>query len=230
MNVLLFGATGMIGHGTLNAALADKRVSRVLTVGRRATGRQHTKLSELTHADLFDYSAIEDQLAGFDTCLFCLGISSAGMSEPDYRRITYDLTLAAANALVTLNPKMTFVYVSGAGTNAQSRTMWARVKAETEAALTDLSFKAVYHARPGFIQPVGGARSRTTLYRVLYAITSPLYPLLKRLVPNAIIDSDNLGRALAEAGLAGAPQTVLEVADLRQLAERAAPHYPVPGA
>lgn len=225
MNVLLFGATGMIGHGTLMAALSDKRVSKVLTVGRRATGRTHPKLTELVHADFLDYSAIEDQLSGYDTCLFCLGISSAGMSEEAYRRITYDMTLAAAQTLVKLNPQMTFVYVSGAGTNIDSRTMWARVKGETEAALVDLPFKAAYNARPGFIQSVGEARSRTTLYRAIYAIVSPLYPLLKRLAPTAMIDSDELGRALVEAGLAGAPQSTLEVVDLQQLAAKAAKHH-----
>lgn len=221
MNVILFGATGMIGHGALNAALTDARVTRVLTVGRRPTGRTHPNLDECVAADLFDLSDQEETLAGFDACLFCLGVSSAGMEEEAYRRITYDLTLAVAQVLLRLNPDMTFVFVSGAGTNAGSRQMWARVKGETEEALSALPFGAVYHARPGFIQPVGGAVSRTTLYRAIYAVTSPLYPLLRRMAPNAMIDSDALGQALLEAGLAGAPKTTLEVPDLQALAKRA---------
>lgn len=214
----------MIGHGTLSAALADLRATRVLSVVRSPSGRQHDKLVELLHQDMMDLSPIADQLANVDACLFCLGVSSAGMSEADYRRITYDLTLSVATTLVGLNPAMTFVYVSGAGSNATSRQMWARVKGETENALLALPFGGVYNARPGFIQPVSGARSKTALYRALYAITAPLSPLLRRIAPNAVIDSDELGRALVEAGLVGAPESILEVPALRRLAERAEPH------
>ncbi|MEM8599077.1 MAG: NAD(P)H-binding protein [Bacteroidota bacterium] len=218
MTVLLFGATGMIGHGTLNAALADDRVTRVLSVVRRPSGRTHAKLTELVHADMMDLAPIADAIAEADACLFCLGISSAGQSEADYRRITYDLTLAVAKTLVARNPKMTFVYVSGAGSSAASRTMWARVKGEIENALLGQPFGAVYNARPGFIQPVGGATSRTTLYRVTYAILAPLTPLLRRLAPKSLLDSDELGRALVQAGLAGAPSPILEVPALQDLA------------
>ncbi|MEO0560317.1 MAG: NAD(P)H-binding protein [Bacteroidota bacterium] len=224
MTILLFGATGMIGHGTLNAALADDRVTRVVSVARRSTGRQHAKLVEVLHADMTDLSPIIDQLANVDACLFCLGVSSAGMNEADYRRITYDLTHSVATTLVGLNPEMTFVYVSGAGSNARSRQMWARVKGEIENALMALPFGGVYNARPGFIQPVGGARSKTALYRTLYAVMGPVASLIRRVAPNALIDSDELGAALVEAGLAGAPEQILEVSALRLLAERAAPH------
>ncbi|MEO0740496.1 MAG: NAD(P)H-binding protein [Bacteroidota bacterium] len=218
MTVLLFGATGMIGHGTLSAALADDRVTRVLSVVRRPSGRRHAKLNELVHADMMDLAPIADTLAEADACLFCLGISSAGMPEADYRRITYDLTLSVAQALVERNPAMTFVYVSGAGSNAASRTMWARVKGEIEQALQGLPFGAVYNARPGFIQPVGGATSRTTLYRVLYAVMAPLTPILRRLASKSLLDSDELGRALVQAGLAGAASSILEVPALQDLA------------
>jgi len=224
MTILLFGATGMIGHGALQAALADARVTRVISVGRRPSGHKHAKLDELVHDDMMDLDPIVDDLAQADACLFCLGISSAGQSEETYRRITYDLTLSVAQALVARNPAMTFVYVSGAGTDAGSRTMWARVKGETEQALTALSFAAVYNARPGFIQPVGGATSRTALYRAIYAVLTPLVPLLRRIVPNAIVDTDELGRALVEAGLVGADTSVLEVPALQQLAKRGALH------
>lgn len=220
MNAMIFGATGMVGHGVLKAALADGRVDRVLTIGRRATGRAHPKLDELVVDDLFELSAVEDRLSGFDLCVFTVGVSAAGMSESDYRRITYDMTLAVAEVLARLNPEMTFIYISGTGTNVDSRQMWARVKGKTEQALTELPFQAVYNARPGYIQPVGGAVSGTRLYRMLYAVASPLYPLLKRLAPNVMIDSDELGRVLIEAGVNGAPKTTLESSDLRALADQ----------
>ena len=222
MNLILFGATGMVGHGALAAALADPRVERVRSVSRRPTEQAHPKLDELVIADFFNYSAVEDRLTGYDACLFCLGTSAAGKSEADYRRFTYDLTLAAAETLVRLNPQMTFCYVSGEGTDEteQSRQMWARVKGATENALARLPFKAVYHFRPGYIQPVGGARSSTPLYRVVYAILSPLYPLLKRLAPHAITTTETVGRALVEAGVAGADQQVLRSREINALAER----------
>lgn len=227
MTVLLFGATGMIGHGTLSAALEDARVTRVLSVVRTLSGRHHDKLVEILHSDMSDLSPITDQLSGIDACLFCLGVSSAGMDEATYRRITYDLTLSVANTLVGLNPNMTFVYVSGAGSNATGRQMWARVKGETENALLALPFGRVYNARPGFIQPVRGARSKTALYRVLYTLLAPLSPLIRLVAPNAILNSDELGRALVESGLAGAPERILEVPALRLLAESAAAHRAV---
>ncbi len=214
------GGTGMIGRGALNAALDDIRVTRVLSVVRRASGVRHKKLIEIVHDDFFDFSGIESELAKADICLFCLGITSTGQTEENYRRITYDLTLEFAQTLVRLRPDLTFVFVSGAGTSVKSRQMWARVKGETERALSALPFANVYHARPGFIKPVEGARSRTALYRVLYGILTPLYPILKRLAPNAIIDSNVLGRALLEAGLSGAPENVLETSSLHDLASK----------
>ncbi|HIG74614.1 MAG TPA: epimerase [Bacteroidetes bacterium] len=224
MTVLLFGATGMVGHGALNAALADRRVSRVVTVGRRATGREHPTLEEIVHADMTDLGPLADRLIEVDACLFCLGVSAAGMSEADYRRVTYDLTLAVARQLAGRNPDMTFVYVSGQGTDAGGRAMWARVKGETEKALLALPFRAVVNARPGFIQPVGGAVSRTALYRAIYTAMAPLMPLFRRVLTRHYLDTDQLGRALVEAGLTGAPEATLEVPDLQALAARAEPH------
>lgn len=223
MTVLLFGATGMIGHGALNAALADDRVTRVVTVGRRATGRQHPKLDEIVHADMFDLGPLADHLAEADACLFCLGVSSAGMNEAEYRRLTFELTLSVARDLAERKPSMAFVYVSGQGTDAEGRAMWSRVKGETENALVAL-FESAYNARPGVIQPVGGATSRTALYRALYTAMTPLMPLLRRAFPRSFLDSDQLGRALVEVGLAGAPRPTLEVPDLQALAERAEPY------
>jgi uncharacterized protein YbjT (DUF2867 family) len=169
MKILLFGASGMIGQGVLRECLRDPTVERVLAVVRAPLGQSHEKLQEVVHADLADLAPIGDALAGYDACLDCLGVSSAGMSEADYRRVTYDLTLAIAREVLARNPEITFQYVSGAGTDgsAAGRSMWARVKGETENALLAMPFKASYMLRPGAIQPRHGITSRTTLYRLI---------------------------------------------------------------
>jgi uncharacterized protein YbjT (DUF2867 family) len=158
MKVIIFGATGMVGQGVLRECLLDPDVRRVLSIGRSATGQRHEKLRELIRADLLDYSAIENELRGYDACFFCLGITSLGLSEEQYRRVTYDITMAAAKALAGLNPDMTFIYVTGVGTDSteHGRTMWARVKGETENALLRLPFRAAYMFRPAAIQPLHG--------------------------------------------------------------------------
>ena len=220
MNVLLFGATGMIGQGVLRECLRDPGVERVVTVGRGAAGVTHTKLRQIVYDDLWNYAPIEALLAGFDACFFCLGVTSAGMSEADYTRITYDITMAAANVLVRLNPGMTFVFVSGAGTDSteHGRLMWARIKGKTENALLRMPFKAAYMFRPGVIQPMHGVRSRTAAYRILYSITAPLLPLLRVLFPNQILTTEDMGLAMLAAVRRGAPTRVLESRDIRQLA------------
>jgi uncharacterized protein YbjT (DUF2867 family) len=221
MKVILFGATGMVGQGALRECLLDPDVESVLAVGRSATGQQHPKLRELVHKDFTDFSAVEDQLAGYDACFFCLGVSSAGMSEQDYRRVTYDFTMAAARALAKRNPGMTFVYVSGMGTDstARGRSMWARVKGETENALLAMPFKAAYMFRPAYIQPMHGITSRTGLYRVGIAVMAPLYPLWKALFPKYVTTTEQVGRAMLVAAKHGAPKRVLESLDLVQLSE-----------
>lgn len=219
MKVLLFGATGMVGQGVLRECLLDERVSGVVTVGRSATGQRHAKLQELVAPDLFDLSALEGQLSGFDACFFCLGVSSAGMSEPDYRKVTYELTLSVAKTLARLNPAMTFIYVSGAGTDSteRGRSMWARVKGATENALKALPFKAVYLFRPGFIQPMHGITSRTKLYRAFYAVSAPLFPVWKALLPKYVTTSEAVGRAMLRVAREGAPSAVLENDALNRL-------------
>jgi len=219
MNVLLFGASGMVGQGVLRECLLDPEVTAVLSIVRSSTGQRHPKLREIVHQDFFDFSSIESELAGFDSCFFCLGVSSAGMSEQDYRRITFDITLAAAQTLVKLNPNMTFIYVSGAGTDSSEhgRMMWARVKGQTENALLRLPFKAAYMFRPGVIVPLHGIKSRTMLYRVPYAILGPLLPLLNRLFPKYVTTTEKLGRAMLIAAKRGAPKPVLESADINNL-------------
>ena len=221
MRVVIFGATGMIGQGVLRECLRDPEVTGVLTVGRAVTGQRHDKLREIARADLFDVTPIADDLTGLDACFFCLGVSAAGMSEEQYRRLTYDLTLAVARTLAERNPDMTFVYVSGQGTDSteRGRTMWARVKGRTENALLDLSFQA-YMFRPGYIQPMHGARSRTRIYRAVYAVAAPLFPLVRRIAPHAVTTTEQVGRAMIEVARAGAAERVLGPRQINELAAR----------
>lgn len=219
MKVILFGATGMVGQGVLRECLLDPDVTRVLAVGRAATGKTDAKLRELVHQDFTDYSALEPELTGYDACFFCLGVSSAGMKEQDYRHVTYDYTLAAARTLVRVNPQMTFVYVSGMGTDSseKGRSMWARVKGETENALLALPFKAAYMFRPAFIQPLHGIKSKTPLYRALYAVMAPLFPVWKALAPKYVTTTEQVGRAMLHVARHGAPRRVLENQDINAL-------------
>lgn len=216
MRVLVFGATGMVGQGVLREALLADDVTEVVTIGRTATAQQHPKLRELVHRDLADLSAIEDQLAGVDATFFCLGVSSAGMNEADYTRVTYDYTLAAGQALAKQSPGSTFVYVSGAGTDSteKGRSMWARVKGATENALLRLDLDA-YMLRPGFILPLHGARSKTTLYRVIYTAISPLNPLLRRV--RSVTTTETLGRAMLELARTKTETRVLDPKDINEL-------------
>jgi uncharacterized protein YbjT (DUF2867 family) len=189
MRVILFGATGMVGQGVLRECLLDRDIQAVLSIGRAATGQQHGKLRELLHKDLLDFSAIQSELSGFDACFFCLGVSSAGMTEDSYARVTYGITLAAAETLVKLNPDMTFIYVSGMGTDSSEhgRTMWARIKGKTENALLRLPFKAAYMLRPGVIQP------------------------------NYVTTTEQVGCAMIELARHGAPKSVLESQDINAI-------------
>ena len=163
MKIIIFGATGMVGSGALRECLEDRRVESVLVVGRSSVGMTHPKIQEILHHDFLDYAPVQSRFADRDACFFCLGVSAAGKSEDAYRRLTYDVTLAAAKAMVAANPRMTFCYVSGAGTDntERGRVMWARVKGATENALLRLPFKAAFMFRPAFIQPLKGARSKT---------------------------------------------------------------------
>jgi uncharacterized protein YbjT (DUF2867 family) len=219
MNVLLFGATGMLGQGVLRECLLDPSVTSVVSVGRSATGASDPKLREIIHADLTNYAPIEARLSGFDACFFCLGISSAGLTEEQYTYVTFDIALRAAETLARLNPGMTFVYISGAGTDSSEhgRVMWARVKGRTENALLRLPFKAAFMFRPGVIVPRFGARSKTTSYRVLYTLARPLLPLLLRAFPNRVLTTDEIGRAMLLVARNGAPKPVLETGDIRSL-------------
>jgi uncharacterized protein YbjT (DUF2867 family) len=224
MRVLIFGATGMVGQAALRESLRAADVTYVQTVGRTPTGQLDPRLNEVVHRDLYDYRSIEASLQRFDACFFCLGVSSAGMSEADYARLTYDATLAAASTLARLNPQMTFVYVSGAGTDSteQVNSMWARVKGRTENALRRLPFKGVYLFRPGVIQPLHGIRSKTRAYRMLYTLTGPLLTLLRSVLPNHILTTTDIGQAMLAVARCGASTAVLEAPDIRALSLSAA--------
>ena len=214
MKVILFGATGMIGQGVLRECLLDTGVSEVLAVGRTPTGQKHDKLRELTRKDLLDFVGAEDRLTGYDACFFCLGVSSAGTPEADYRRITKDIAVAAGRTIAARNPQLTFVFVSGAGTDRNSKTMWARVKGEAEEEILAMPFKAAYVFRPAFVRPLHGITSRTRMYRVLYALMRPLVPLITALAPKYVATTEQVGRAMIHAARSGAPKKILESADI----------------
>ncbi|HEY0708500.1 MAG TPA: epimerase [Polyangia bacterium] len=219
MRVVIFGASGMLGAGVLRACLLDPAVTHVLCVGRTPPAQQHEKLRAIVHTDFADFRAIESELADFDAC-FRLGVSAFRMKEADYRRVTYDFTLAAANALAHHSPGLVFVYVSGAGTDSTEKgsAMWARVKGQTENALFKLPFIDAYMFRPGYIQPVHGAVSKTRLYRVAYALAAPLFPLWKLLFRKHVTTNENVARAMLRVAKDGAAQRVLTNVDIETLA------------
>lgn len=216
MKVLLLGATGMVGQGALRECLRDPDVESVTVLGRASTGQHHSKLRELIHADLLDLSPIASELHDFDACLYCLGVSSVGVSEAEYTRVTYDIAMSLAQALMTRNPRMTFVFVSGRGSDSseKGRVMWARVKGRTENALLAMPFKAVYVFRPGVILPLHGIRSKTRMYAVIYALLRPLYPLLRAAMPRLVTTTELLGRAMLSVAKRGFSKRIIEAEDI----------------
>jgi uncharacterized protein YbjT (DUF2867 family) len=217
--VILFGATGMVGLGVLRECVLEPDVEAVLSVVRRTSAggpaAQNKKVRELVTDNFYDFSGVESEFAGYDAGFFCLGVSSVGMKEAEYRRVTYDLTMAAAGAVLRANPgAMTFVYVSGAGTDANGRQMWARVKGETENALLGMGFKAAYMFRPGAIVPLHGIKSKTAVYRIAYAVLTPLLPLLLRVSPKYVTTTEQVGRAMLRVVKSGYPKQVLEAIDI----------------
>lgn len=211
MRVIVFGAAGMLGQGVLRECLDDERVTAVLTVGSPA-GVAHPKLREVRHDDLLDLTPIASELAGYDACFSCLTSSSARMREPEYRRVTYDSALSVARTLAEVGPGSTFVYLSRAGADARSRTMWARVTGETENALLALPLD-VYVFRPGYVQPT----HRTGFYRLAYVVAAPFYPVLRRLFPSTVTTAAQVGRAMIAVAERGAPGRVLDAAAINAL-------------
>lgn len=211
IKTILFGSTGMIGQGVLQECLTDENVESILVINRQSCNITHPKLKEIIHKDLFDLSGLIKEMTGYNACFFCLGISSAGLNENEYHKITYDLTLNVANTLVELNKELTFCYISGAGTDssAKGRTMWARVKGETENALLALPFKKAYMFRPGFIQPMKGIKSKTRLYNAIYTVFSPLYFVLKHF-DSFVTNTETFGKAMILTTLKGYEKNILE--------------------
>ena len=219
MKGVIFGATGMVGQGVLRECLLDPDVESVLAIVRKTNLPQHDKVSEIVHQDVSDLATIEDRLSGYDACFFCLGVSSVGMKEETYRRVTYDLTVSVARTLANLNPTMTFIYVSGAGTDSteRGRLMWARVKGRTENALLQMRFKSVFLFRPGYVQLLHGIRTKTAWYGTAYALMRPLYPLWKLLFPNYVTTTECVGRAMLSVTKRGFPKPVLENRDINRM-------------
>ena len=216
INVILFGATGMVGSGVLIECLAHPAVKSVLVIGRNSCQVDHPKLKEIIISDFEDYADIKEQLSGYDACFYCLGITSLLTSAADYTTITYNYTLAAARTLVEINPQMTFAYISGAGTRQDGKgVMWIRVKGRVERDLSDLPFKQVYLLRPAYIQPTEGAKH----VHLIYKLVGWLYPLWKRMMPNLVITCSELGRAMINSVLEPQPKQVLESRDLSELGE-----------
>jgi uncharacterized protein YbjT (DUF2867 family) len=219
VKVILFGASGMVGQGVLRECLLDPDVETVLLIGRSATGQRHPKIREIVHANIADLTPFESELAGYDAGFFCLGVSSVGMPDAEYRRITYDLTIGAAGTLAKLNPGMTFSYVSGAGTDSTEKggVMWARVKGSVENALLRMPFKAAYMFRPGVIQPMHGEMPKAAMTRVALKLLGPIIPLVMRIAPKYCTTTERIGRAMLIAAKRGAPKHVLEVEDINGL-------------
>ncbi|MBY3620950.1 epimerase [Acinetobacter sp. CUI P1] len=218
MKVIIFGATGMVGLSALRECILDDRVQEIITIGRKQPEQEHIKLKSIELEDVSDLQRIEHEIIGFDTCLFCLGVSSQGMKEDEYRRITYDITLSVAETLVRLNPLMTFLYVSGSGTDSseRGRSMWARVKGKTENDLLQLPFKAAYMFRPGIILPSNGVKSKTKLYQFLYDVLRPFYPILRKL--KGTVTSEQLGQAMIEVVSTGYPNPIIESNEIKKIA------------
>lgn len=218
MNVVLLGATGLVGHGVLHACLNDPAVTRVIAIVRRPLEITHPKLDVVPHDDFGDLRPVAARLGHVDACFFCVGVPSAGLGEAEYATVTHDYAVAAADALLPLNSRLTYVYVSGASASRDSRLMWARVKARAEDALLAYPFRA-YVFRPGYIRPMYGVRPRERAARVVYGATSWLYPVLKRLMPERTTSTGAIGRAmLAVSGMDGAGKRTLTSGDINRLA------------
>jgi uncharacterized protein YbjT (DUF2867 family) len=217
LNVIITGATGMVGEGVLLTCLEHPAIANVLLVSRKPYGLQNPKLKECIVPDFMHLDDVRDQLTGYDACFFCAGISSAGMSEVDYTHITYDITVHFAEVLASLNPQMVFCYVSGAYTDSseKGRLMWARVKGRTENALTHLGFRKVYNFRPGFMRATPGQRN----LKFSYNLVGWAYPLFHALMPNQVSTLHDVGIAMIRCVQHGFPKQILEVKDINALAK-----------
>ena len=221
MRVILFGASGMVGQGVLRECLRDPDVETILVIGRSPIAPQHPKIRQIARPDPGDLAPVQNELTGFDAAFFCLGVSSAGMSAAEYKRITYDLTIRAARTLAEQNPGMTFIYDSGKGTDSteRGRLGWARVKGATENALLRMPFKAAYMFRPAAIRPMHGEAPKATATRIALKLMGWIIPVIQAIAPKAVTTTERMGRAMLNAARHGAPKKVLESADINALAD-----------
>ena len=221
LKVIVTGATGMVGKGVLLECLDHDQIAEVLSIGRNPLGMEHPKLKELIQKDFMDFESVKDQLKGYDACFFCMGISSAGMKEDAYRRVTYDFTLSLAKVLYANNPKSVFNYVSGQGTDSseKGRTMWARVKGRTENDILKMGFKDAYMFRPGAIIPLRGIKSRTKMYQFIYDYFMWLVKLGKVMSPNSVVNTTQIGMAMIHSVTKGYDKKILTPKDIIDLAE-----------
>jgi uncharacterized protein YbjT (DUF2867 family) len=215
LKVIITGATGMVGEGVLQESISNPNVEKILLINRKPSGYTHPKVEEILHSDFSNISALTSQVGGYDACFFCLGVSSIGMSEEQYTKVTYDLTLGFAKTMAEVNPQMTFCYVSGASTDSteKGKQMWARVKGKTENDLMKLPFKAVYNFRPGFMKPTKGAKNIKSFFKFINAI----YPVLRAISSTYFLTLEEVGKAMINAALRGYPKHVLEVGDIKKL-------------
>ena len=221
MKAIITGATGMVGKGVLLECLDHKQVSEVLVIGRNPVDVKHPKLKELIHKDFADFSGQTANLQGYDACFFCMGVSSVGMKEADYKHLTYDFTLSLARQLVKLNPEMTFNYVSGASTDSteNGKTMWARVKGKTENDLMALGFKQTFMFRPGAIIPLRGIKSRTKAYQFMYDYFMWFVKLIKFMAPNSVVNTSEIGLAMINSVLKSYSKNILDPKDILELSK-----------
>ncbi|WP_346855728.1 epimerase [uncultured Draconibacterium sp.] len=221
MNVIITGATGMVGKGVLLECLDHPSVDNILVIGRNHIDVEHPKLKELIHRDFTNFSGIKEQLTNYDACFFCMGISSAGMKEDEYKHITYDYTLSLAKTLVLNNPAMTFNYVSGGGTDSteKGKVMWARVKGKTENDLLNLGFNQAFMFRPNAIIPLRGIKSKTKLYQFMYDYFMWMIKLMKVISPNSVVNTTQLGIAMINTALKGYKKSIIDPVDIIELSK-----------
>lgn len=215
IKAIITGVTGMVGEGVLHECLLDNRVESILVIGRKASGISHPKIKEIIHTDFYDLSAIESELINYNACFFCLGVSSIGMKEPEYYKLTYELTMHVAKTLSRLNPQMTFCYISGARTDEKGKAMWARVKGKTEIDLKKLPFKKVFNFRPAAIEPTKGLKNTLSAYKTF----GWLIPIIRLLSPNSISTLREIGLAMINSVAKGYEKDTIEVPDIKKLAK-----------
>lgn len=215
INVIITGASGMVGEGVLYECLRHPDVEEVLVVGRRSCGHRDPKLKEIVQKDMYDLTSIEDQLKGYNACFFCLGMSSVGIKEAEFTKVTYDLTMHFARTLSSQNPGMTFCYISGSGTNPNGRLMWQRVKGKTENDLLALPFKQVYNFRPGIIKPTKGLKHTLSFYKWL----GWMLPIIRTIAPSGVVSLKQIGDAMINVTQRGYPKKILEVKDIIALSK-----------